>query len=332
MTLTPRWKLILQIAVTLLVVVFVTIAFWKPLQQLGQHDLDLHYGSLIAAGVVYLLGLSCSCTFWWLSLLSLGQRPVPIRVPWAYFIGHLAKYVPGKALVVLLRTVLVRGPRCRLEVAATTVVYETVVFMGVGAIFAALVVLVYGPLSEHLNYVHIALLLAGAVPFVIPPVFNAIMRRLTAPLRKLPDGTHAPFPRLGMRILSLGILLQTCCTILVGVSLAFVILAVRPDVNPWPMLPELIAKLAAATVLGFVIPTPAGLGTREWAIMVLLQDQVGADYSALIALLTRLTWLVTETVIVLVVFPLRNVGNTFISTLPEPLSSPGQSSPSSSTP
>ena len=83
MTLTPRWKLIFQIAVTLLVVVFVTIAFWKPLQQLAQHDLQIHYGPLVAAGAVYTFGLCCSVTFWWLSLLSLGQRPVPIRVPWA---------------------------------------------------------------------------------------------------------------------------------------------------------------------------------------------------------------------------------------------------------
>jgi uncharacterized membrane protein YbhN (UPF0104 family) len=131
------------------------------------------------------------------------------------------------------------------------------------------------------------------------------MHRLTFPLRKLPDGTHAPFPRLGMKILGLGVVLQTGCSILVGVSLAFIILAVRPDVNPWPMLPELVAKMAAATVLGFVIPTPAGLGTREWAIMVLLKDQVGTDYAALIALLTRLTMLLTECVAAAVLYLAR---------------------------
>lgn len=309
MTLSRRSKLILQIVVTLLVVVFVTIAFWKPLQQIAQHEVSWNYGYLACAGGVYLLGLSCSMSFWWLSLLSLGQRPVPIRVPWAYFVGHLAKYVPGKALVVLLRTVLVKGPHCRIEVAAVTVVYETMVFMAVAAVLAAFVVLIQGPLGEHLNYVHVSLLLAGAVPLVIPSVFNAIMERLTAPLRKLPDGTHAPFPKLDMRILTLGIFLQAACNVLVGTSLAFVVLSVRPDVNPWPMLPELVAKLAAATVLGFVIPTPAGLGTREWAIMVLLQDQVGADYAALIALLTRLTWLVSECTIVAILYPFRNIGS-----------------------
>ena len=107
MTLSRRSNLILQIAVTLLVIAFVTYAFWKPLQQISQHQVEWNYGYLACAGCAYLLGLSCSVTFWWLSLLSLGQHPVPIRVLWAYFVGHVAKYVPGKALVVLLRTVLV---------------------------------------------------------------------------------------------------------------------------------------------------------------------------------------------------------------------------------
>lgn len=305
MSLTPRWKLLLQLAVTLLVVVFVAIAFWKPLQELWEHDVDWREEYLVAAGVAYLIGLSFSLGFWWLSLRSLEQQPAPLQVAWAYFIGHLAKYVPGKALVVLLRTVLIKGPFCRLEVAATTVIYETVVFMAVGALLATGVVLIRGPMGEHLNYVHIAMLLAGAVPLMIPPLFNAIMQRLTFPLRKLPDGTHAPFPRLGMKILGLGVLLQTCCSIMIGVSLGLVILAVRPDVNPWPMLPELVAKMAAATVLGFVIPTPAGLGTREWAIMVLLKDQVGSDYAVLIALLMRLTMLLTECAAVVLLLPLR---------------------------
>ena len=57
--------------------------------------------------------------------------------------------------------------------------------------------------------------------------------------------------KLPLSILTLGIFLQAACNVLVGTSLAFVVLSVRPDVNPWPMLPELVAKLAAATVLGF---------------------------------------------------------------------------------
>lgn len=298
------FKWYLQVLVTVLVIGFVTFAFWKPLSQLGEHDIAWDFSWLFLAGVAYFVGILFSLTFWWISLRSLGQRPEPIKVIWAYFLGHLAKYVPGKALVVLLRTVLVKGPQCRMEVAAVTVVYETIIYMAVGAVLAASVVLLQGPFGVHLNYWHIAFLVAGLVPLVIPPVFNAIMRRLTAPLRKLPDGTHAPFPALGVKLLTQGVLLQSTCCVFVAISLACVIKSVRPEYDPWPVLPSLVAKLAAATVLGFVIPTPAGIGTREWALLQMLKDDIGEDYAALVPILTRLVWLITECVVVCLLFPI----------------------------
>jgi uncharacterized membrane protein YbhN (UPF0104 family) len=131
------------------------------------------------------------------------------------------------------------------------------------------------------------------------------MRRLTAPFRRLPDGTHAPFPRLGLGLLGVGLVLQTCCFLLVTISLAAVIASVRSDFDVWARLPGLTAKLAAATVLGFVIPTPAGIGTREWALAKMLTDDLGADYAVLAAILTRLVWIVAECLIVSFLFPFR---------------------------
>jgi uncharacterized membrane protein YbhN (UPF0104 family) len=300
------WKWWLQLLVTVLVITFVAIAFWRPLEQLHERQVSWSSPWLVLAGIAYAIGLCCSLAFWWLALTGLGQHPNPHRVPWAYFLGHLAKYVPGKALVVLLRTVIVRGPQCRTEVAAVSVIYDTILFMAVGAIFAGLIVLIGGPLGEHLRYWHVLLLIGALVPLAFPPVFNGIMQRLTAPLRRLPDGTHAPFPRLSLRLLLIGLGLQTCGVVLLGASLAATIKSVRPDVEVIPMLPELVAKLAAATVLGFVIPTPAGLGTREYALMLMLQDDLGPDFAALVPLITRLTWLVTECLIVAVLIPFRH--------------------------
>ncbi len=55
----------------------------------------------------------------------------------AYYIGHLGKYVPGKAMVVILRTVMVRGHRVDAAVAAVSVFFETLTMMAVGAFMAA---------------------------------------------------------------------------------------------------------------------------------------------------------------------------------------------------
>lgn len=298
------WRTLVSLLVTTLVVTFVALAFWRPLTELRQYDLTWDWPWLVTAGVVYVAGLCCSLAFWWTSLRWLGQHPPGRSVVWAYFLGHLAKYVPGKALVVLLRTVIVRGPRCRTDVAAVTVVYDTFLYMAVGAVLAGVVILVYGPLAVHLQYRHVGILLAALVPLVVPWVFNRVMGRLTAPFRRLPEGGHTPLPKFGLRLLALGVLLQTGCCVFVALSLGAVIRAVRPDYDLWPALPGLTAKLAAATAVGFVIPTPAGLGTREYALKLMLEDELGEVFSVLVPLLTRLTWVVTECVVVAVLWPL----------------------------
>jgi uncharacterized membrane protein YbhN (UPF0104 family) len=303
----PRLKTLFSVTVTVLVITFVVIAFWRPLNELRQYDLRFDFTWLVIAGVTYVLGISCSLLFWYLSLRWLGQSPSGLTVTWAYFLGHLAKYVPGKALVVLVRTVLLRGPRCRTDVAAVTVVYETFLYMAVGAVLAAVVVLVYGPLADQLQYRHVIILLAALVPLVIPWVFNRIMARLTAPFRRQADGSEVPLPKFGARLLTLGIVLQLGCCIFVALSLGAVIRSIRPEFDLWPALPGLTAKLAAAIAVGFVIPTPAGLGTREYALKLMLEDDLGEAIAVLVPLLTRLAWLVSEVVVVLALGLLRSI-------------------------
>ena len=54
--------------------------------------------------------------FWYRTLQAFGQAPEGLSSLRAFFIGHLGKYVPGKAMVVVLRTALVRGARVDTEV------------------------------------------------------------------------------------------------------------------------------------------------------------------------------------------------------------------------
>ena len=92
---------------------------------------------LAVGGFVYLLGLLPCWLFWHKTLHAMGQRPRPLETLRAYFIGSLGKYVPGKALVVVLRTGLIRSDRCDTTVAAVSVFVETLTMMSVGAFVAA---------------------------------------------------------------------------------------------------------------------------------------------------------------------------------------------------
>src|SRR5258708_1681166 len=80
---------------------------------------------LALSAAFYLAGLCFSLYFWVHLLRVLGQKPRWPMAIRAYFIGHLGKYVPGKAWALLLRTTLSGGPNVRLSAAALTAVYET---------------------------------------------------------------------------------------------------------------------------------------------------------------------------------------------------------------
>ncbi|MEO8165923.1 MAG: hypothetical protein ABI619_11070, partial [Betaproteobacteria bacterium] len=60
---------------------------------------ELRWDWLALAMILYLVGTFPSCVFWWQTLRSMGQRPAFGETLRAYYIGHLGKYVPGKALV-----------------------------------------------------------------------------------------------------------------------------------------------------------------------------------------------------------------------------------------
>src|SRR5262249_61529487 len=93
---------------------------------------------LIGAAVLYLAGLGFSMYFWFRLLRALDQQPALPTMIRAYYIGHLGKYVPGKAWSLLLRTTLAGGPRRPASVAALTAVYETLTTMAAGSLLAGL--------------------------------------------------------------------------------------------------------------------------------------------------------------------------------------------------
>src|SRR5262245_35219306 len=85
----------------------------SALDDLRQHNwglAQLRPGWVILSGVLYLASQLPAGLFWHSVLRSLGQRVTSGRALRAYYIGHLGKYVPGKAMVVVLRAALVGRP------------------------------------------------------------------------------------------------------------------------------------------------------------------------------------------------------------------------------
>ena len=277
---------------------------WKPSQ--------LRWGMLTLAGIVYLLGLTPAGLFWWQVLHRLGQHPGVLETLRAYFIGHLGKYVPGKALVVILRAGMIRSERVETGVAAASVFCETLTMMAVGAfVGGAVVVLLF---SDQLWLVALAigLMLAAGLP-TIPPVFVALAK-LAFRLKGMRTESGTPktggqfsitaLERLDYRTLAWGWGGNLVGWALVGISLWLTVSATGFAHSGSESRELLVCTGAAALamVAGFASLIPGGLGVRDAVLLVLLVPTFGQAGALVATILARLVWLVAEVTISIILY------------------------------
>ena len=247
---------------------------------------------ILAAVVFYVTGLTCQGLFFQRVLargaVAVGVLPA-VR---AYLISHLAKYVPGKAMVVLVRVGLVVPHGARTSTAAIATFYETFVMMAAGGLIGA------AGFAASRAYPLAGVSLALGLLFLIvvaPRVFPAVARIATKPFRGV--GTEAQ-PRISGGLLAEGLALSSAGWLLLGLSLFAVTRGVSTGehVVPASALPMLLGGVTLATVGGFVVAiAPGGLGVREGILMTALEPTLGADGSVVAALALRLTWVAAET-------------------------------------
>ncbi len=280
----------LKLALTALVLVMVGRQIWVAYEEWRTQRAAVHAGWIALAGVSYVAGLSMYGLFWRLLLADAGVAVSRREALRAYLIGHLGKYVPGKAMVVVLRVGLLRTPGRSGVTIAVTVVYETLAMMAVGAAVALVTLGFTAP--DRWRYwggAVVAVLFLGAI--LHPAVFGRVSRVLTAPVRRK-GGNVTPPPAYGTLVQ--GSVLLVMGWVLLGGSLLAVARAIDVDFSSATDVLLGVGATAMATVLGFAILfLPSGLGAREFVIMVLLQSRWGAS-AAVVAVLLRLVWMVAE--------------------------------------
>ena len=297
---------------TLGILAAVAWVFVPALRDLESSEYVWQPAWLVLSGGIYLGSLFFSVVFWVWAMRRMGQRPRWLAATRAYYVGTLGKYVPGKALAIVLRTGLVRGPQVRTGVAAYTVVYETLIYMATAAVWAVAVLGArYWEEEERLQSVILKLSaqagLAGALRLwqlliavlavaclpTVPALYTRIIRGVVRPFQA---ADSAPLPALPAVLLPGGLLIESGAWILGGLSLWAAVQAVHEiplGALEWL---EFTACLGLATVISFFTPVPGGLGIRELVLFALLVPQLDQGPAALVALLFRLTWIVSEVV------------------------------------
>jgi hypothetical protein len=320
----PRWK---RLGIGAFKLVIAAVVLWsvgrhisRSWEALGRHGRPLRFEPvwLAVSGVLYLAGLSLCGEFFhqvmWASPSPLRRYPA-IR---AYLVSHLGKYVPGKAMVVVIRAGMSVPYGARGITAAVATFYETLVMMAAGGLIAAIgfgatstdsetVITLDAPvgwdrLGAILSQIPMFAFCAGIglvlgfafLLIVLPPVFRRLTHLITTPFGGVGAETS---PRVSARLLGWGLFWSTLCWIFLGLSQIAVVCAISPigGSGAVRLAPLAIASVAIATVAGFIVAVlPGGLGVREGVLMVALGPAISDGAAVAAAILLRLVWIAAE--------------------------------------
>jgi uncharacterized membrane protein YbhN (UPF0104 family) len=301
-----KWVLVaMKIAIVGLVVWFIRRTIVDAWTQLGEHPWQFDDRWLAISGVLYLLGTMFCGVFWHRILRVLGQ---PVSLPQAlraYYIGQLGKYVPGKAMVVILRTGFVQGQGINTSLAAASVFFETLTMMSSGALIGAAIVAVWYREQTLLFWAALAVMATAGLP-TLPPVFRRLTRLVgvgrsdPSVLEKLAD--------LGYGTVFLGWILTGLGWAILGLSFGAVLRGLGVADAASLEFHLHTAAVTLATVAGFISFIPGGAVIREAVLTELMTPHLGGALALVSAILLRLVWLVSELIISGILYCIQGLG------------------------
>lgn len=286
-----------KIAIVIMVLVAVAHSFRDAFAQLDDQIWILKPQWLVAAGTLYLASLLPMALFWQSLLAGLSQRPGFLKVFRSYCLGHLAKYVPGKALTLMVRSAGVRTEGSLIAPIIASVFLETLTLMAVGGCLSAL--LLHRVLPDRAAYPLLTALFAVATILpTIPPVTSRILQWA---LRRRHNPETADIesvaPEYGWRLFVGGWFAASISWLFMGLSIwATARAAGGENAAAFEQLDLWIVAAAMPVVAGFLSMIPGGLVVRDGLMFQLLSPSLGEPTALVVTALIRLAWLVAECV------------------------------------
>ena len=266
---------------------------------------NLRWDYLCLSAVLYALGLVPSGVLLHLALKSLGQSTRLAVCIASQTLGHIGKYFPGKALVVILRTNALSRFGIPARDGTVCVFIETLIMMAVGGAVSTVIV-VWLPVPSWIIGLSLIAAIIASIP-TLPPVLSRITAKVckpkgdTAAEQSIGDEpeTAIEIPTPSWGLILAGWSLSVLTWIFFGLSFACVIQAIPSPVE----LPEgakLIAvstaAISLAVVAGFASLLPGGAGVRELVLATILGVTLTSTHGLLAAILIRCVHIVVEAI------------------------------------
>lgn len=256
-----------------------------------------HY--MFIASVLYALGLLPSGFLLRRALVCLGQQPRLVTVLAAQLMGHIGKYVPGKAMVIVIRAGVLARDGVKPMQATMSVFLETFLMMAVGGTVAGIVVL-WLPVPAWISVMAGGIAVVASLP-TFPLVLKIVSKRL------IKDFTEDAVEQIGWGLFVAGWAWSSLSWLLIGASFTMLVCSIPgfslmgAEAGPGGLELYLVctAAMSLAVVIGFASLLPGGAGIRELVVTTVLTVSIGPTHAILAAIAARLVFATVEGVVAL---------------------------------
>jgi glycosyltransferase 2 family protein len=293
------WLKVLRLAIVIVVVLALAITIdrsiksWNSLPPENRLRLAMLDGRwLLVSATLYGVGLLPSTLVLSRALSALGVHP-PLRyVAAAQLIGHPGKYVPGKAMVVVIRAAILNrsGTNVSLRAATIAIMIETLTMISTGAMIALLTLLFLEAPTWMKQISGLMAVAAGAS--TCPPLLRLVVSQ------RLVSGI-LPFVWTAKEMLRAWFW-NAVTWLLFGGSLMTLVLAIPESVRVQGAPTGLglyslcLAAISLAFVAGFLSLLPGGALVRELVLTTMLTPVAGPSAAIAVAILLRMVHLAVE--------------------------------------
>lgn len=282
-----RRQRMLRTGLLLLALVFAVTALAAQWDDVRNRIGDLSVGHLVAAGAGAVVSLLAAFLAWRETLAGLGDRVRLVPAARIYYLGQLAKYVPGSVWSIIGQMEHARAIGIRRDRSGAAGLVVIMVSLTTSISLGVLAVPALFDLDSG-GYAWVLVLLPVLAVVLWPAVLNRLIETGLRLVRRPP--LDAPFTG--------GVLARIASATTVSNTLLGVVTwLVATDLggSGWLLLPLCIGAYNIAASIAFVvIPLPAGAGLREAVLVLLLAPEIGTASATLLAIVVRLLLTLTD--------------------------------------
>lgn len=295
-------KFVLRRGILVCAIVFFILAVRRAVHELQRTEISIHWESIhwtyiILSVLAGMLALIPPWIAWHAILRDFGQNVLWSDSLVAYLMGHLGKYVPGKAMAVLLRVGELHRHKVPMGQGVLSVFIETLTGFATGGIMGALL-LQWIDAPSWLKLSALACI-PIAIVTLLPHPFRWILRPLvqTRVGRNVATVVHT----IDARMMSRTVAWAAVGWMLQGFALWFVLQSLT-DLHPGFLsgysdlyvLAVCIASMGLGGLAGFLSMLPGGALARELASIGILISILSQPIALIATVVVRLTSIIAE--------------------------------------